>query len=90
MLALLKRSEGSAIRDAVRGAEVAAKPGELDGVRVDAGIVLLKDRPFVLSVMTTYLQSDEEGNRAIREVARISYEYFSRLAAGGEYGRQIR
>ena len=33
---------------------IANKPGALEGVRCDAGIVSAKDRPFVISVMTGY------------------------------------
>src|SRR6267143_4523200 len=34
---------------------VANKPGELEGVRNDSGIVFTGNRPYVISVMTTYL-----------------------------------
>jgi len=68
---------------------VASKPGELEGVRVDAGIVYAKNRPYIFSAMTTWLQDDEAGARAIEELARVAYQYFSRLGAGTEYGRQI-
>lgn len=71
------------------GVEVANKPGELEGVRVDAGIVYAKDRPFIFSAMTTYLLADEAGDEAIEELSRIAYGYFSRLGGGTEYGRQI-
>jgi beta-lactamase class A len=69
--------------------DVASKPGELEGVRVDAGIVWAAKRPYIFSAMTTYLQDDEAGAKAIEELARTAYEYFSRLGAGTEYGRQI-
>src|SRR5258706_7381822 len=35
---------------------VANKPGELEGVRNDSGIVFTGKRPFAISVMTTYLR----------------------------------
>jgi beta-lactamase class A len=71
------------------GVELASKVGELEGVRVDAGIVYAKNRPFIFSAMTTYLLDDEAGAKAIEELARITYAYFSRLGAGTAYGRQI-
>jgi beta-lactamase class A len=72
------------------GIAVLNKPGDLEGVRVDAAIVRAKDRPYTLAVMTTYLKNDEDGERAITDVSRAFYDYVSRLGAGSEYGRQIR
>lgn len=66
------------------------KWGELEGVRTDAGVVFLEKRPYIIAVMTTYLKSDAEGERAIEEVSRAAYDYFQRLANGGTYGRQMR
>jgi beta-lactamase class A len=71
------------------GVPVANKPGELEGVRVDAGIVFVPNRPYVFAVMTTYLQEDAAGEAAIEQASRVTYQYFSRLGAGGQYGRQI-
>jgi hypothetical protein len=56
---------------------------------VDAGIVFVPNRPYIFSVMTTYLQEDAAGDAAIEQASRVTYQYFSRLAAGGQYGRQI-
>jgi beta-lactamase class A len=39
------------------GLRIANKPGALEGVRNDSGIVFLKNRPYVVCVMTTYLAS---------------------------------
>jgi beta-lactamase class A len=87
---LLEKPKSSRLRRALPPGVVAAdKPGELEGVRVDAGIVYARNRPFVLCVMTTYLKNEEEGERAIEDATRAAYDYFSRLGAGGEYGRQI-
>jgi beta-lactamase class A len=71
------------------GVQSADKSGELDGVRVDAGIVFAKNRPYILSVMTTYLKDDLEGERAIVEMSRAAYEYFERLGSAGVAGRRI-
>ena len=67
----------------------ASKPGELEAVRNDSGIIFVKNRPYILSVMTTFLKDEIEGERAIEELSRAAYEYFSRLAAGSVLGRQI-
>ena len=89
-LALLKKANASRLRKGLpAGVEAADKPGELEGVRVDAGIVYAKNRPYILCVMTTYLKSEAEGELAIEEMSRASYDYFSRLGAGLQYGRQV-
>ena len=83
------RAESSNLRKALPpGVETADKPGELEGVRVDAGIVYAKNRPFVLCVMTTYLKREADGERAIEDVTRAAYDYYSRLGAGLQFGRQ--
>jgi beta-lactamase class A len=89
-IALLKKSKASRLRRGLpSGVDTADKPGELEGVRVDAGIVFAKNRPYILCVMTTYLKSEEEGERAIVDISKAAYEYFSRIGEGGGYGRKI-
>jgi beta-lactamase class A len=89
MIALLEKAKASRLRKGLPpGVQTADKPGELEGVRVDAGIVYAKNRPYILCAMTTYLKSEAEGERTIEEMSRASYEYFSRLGAGLQYGRQ--
>jgi hypothetical protein len=39
--------------------------------------------------MTTYDSNNAEGERAVREIARLAYDYFSRLASSSAYGRVI-
>jgi beta-lactamase class A len=68
------------------GIEVASKPGDLDGVRCEVGLVYLPKRPFVVNVMSTYL--DENAN-PVGKVTGIVFEYFSKLAGANEYGRKI-
>jgi len=88
---LLKKPKENRLRKGLpEGVQSADKSGELEGVRVDAGIVFAKNRPYVLSVMTTFLKDEAEGERAIEEMSRAAYEYFSRLGAGGTLGRQIK
>jgi beta-lactamase class A len=83
-------AEGQIRRGVPDGIAVLNEPGDLEGVGVDAAIVRVKDRPFTLWVMTTYLKNDEDGERAITDVSRVFADYFGRLGAGSEYGRQIR
>jgi beta-lactamase class A len=77
------------IRNAVPSAiAVASKTGTLDAVRAEAAVVELPGHPFALSVMTTYLAKDEDGERAIHDIAAAAFSYFDRLAKSGAYGRR--
>ncbi|HKB11891.1 MAG TPA: serine hydrolase [Vicinamibacterales bacterium] len=82
-IALLKKPKESRLRRGLpAGVAAADKPGELDGVRVDAGVVYATNRPYVFCVMTTFLQDEAAGERAIEQMSRAAYEYFSRLGDG--------
>jgi beta-lactamase class A len=70
-------------------AVAASKPGELEAVRNDSGIVLVKNRPYILCVMTTYLRDEHEGSAAIRKIAALTYSYFDRLGRASDYGRVV-
>src|SRR5947207_13899462 len=68
---------------------VANKPGELEGVRNDSGIVFTGNRPFAISVMTTYLRREKEGGDAIVRIATAAYQRFERLSRSSQYGRVV-
>lgn len=68
---------------------VANKPGELEGVRNDSGIVFAGKRPYVLSVMTTYLRRERDGGEAIVKISNAAYQMFDGLSRASEYGRVI-
>jgi beta-lactamase class A len=63
--------------------EVAAKPGEVSGVRCETGIIYLPGRPYALSVMTTFLGEEKS---VVGEVATIVHQHFERLARGNQFG----
>ena len=91
LLAILKKSKSTSMRRGIpAGVPVANKPGSLEGIEVDAGIVYVQGRPYVLSVMTSYLTENAAGESAITAVSRAAFEYFNRLARSSEYGRAIR
>lgn len=71
------------------GTKVADKPGELEGVRADSGVVFLDNRPYVLCVMTTYLEREHDGEQAISRISAAAFHLFDRLGRGSEYGRVI-
>jgi beta-lactamase class A len=58
------------------GVQVANKPGNLQNVRTDSGIVFVKGRPFAMSVMTADARDERAAERAISEIALESYRYF--------------
>jgi beta-lactamase class A len=76
-------------RDLPPDLRVANKPGALEGVRNDSGIVFAQNRPFVICVMTTYLGSEREGEEAISRISLAAYRMFSRLGTASEFGRVI-
>jgi beta-lactamase class A len=68
---------------------IADKPGALEGVRCDTGLIDIPGHPFIMSITTTYLAKDDEGERAVEEAARLVYDYFNRLSRSSSYGRVI-
>lgn len=91
LVATLKKSKNTALRRGVNdGIEVADKPGTLDGVESGAGIVYLPGRPYILVATTTFLKDNAAGQAAITTASQAAFDYFSRIAKGSEYGREIR
>jgi beta-lactamase class A len=91
LLAVLRKSKVSPMRSAIpEEVGLANKPGTLEGVEVDAGIVFVKGRPYAQAVMTTYLKDNAAGEAAIRSASQAAFDYFDRLAKSSEYGRAIR
>jgi beta-lactamase class A len=76
-------------RDLPDGLQIANKPGELEAVRNDSGIVFLQNRPYIICVMTTYLVRERDGEEAIAKISAAAYRYFDRLARSSSYGRVI-
>lgn len=68
---------------------IADKPGALEGVRNDSGIVFVRGRPFVLCVMTTYLSDERDGEQTISKIAAAAYTMFDKFARTSEYGRVV-
>jgi beta-lactamase class A len=62
--------------DLPAGVQVANKPGNLQNLRTDSGIVFVKDRPFAMSVMTADAHDERAAERAISEIALEAYHYF--------------
>ncbi|HKW87719.1 MAG TPA: serine hydrolase [Candidatus Acidoferrales bacterium] len=88
-LEILEYPKESPLRAGVPdGVTVAEKPGSLNGAQCDTGIVFLENRPYVISVMTTYNTSD--GDPAITTVSRRVFSYFDRVAHSNSFGVRVR
>lgn len=68
---------------------IANKPGALEGVRCDAGIVYATGRPFILAVMTSYAADERAAEALISRIAAVAYESFERMGRSSPYGRII-
>jgi beta-lactamase class A len=76
-------------RDLPADLKVADKPGALEAVRNDSGIVFVEGRPYVICVMTGYLRNEREGEEAISKVSLETWRMFDRLSRATEYGRVV-
>lgn len=65
---------------------VAAKPGSLNGVRNEAGIVFLPRRPFVMVVMSAFLS---ERVNPVPGIIRIVYDNWEKLDRSNRYGNRV-
>ena len=69
--------------------KVANKPGELEAVRNDSGIVFVEGRPYVICVMTGFLRNERAGEEAITKISLETWRMFDRLSRATEYGRVV-
>jgi beta-lactamase class A len=76
-------------RDLPEGLKIADKPGALEGVRNDSGVIFVDKRPYILCVMTTYLRHERDGEEAISKISLATWRVFDRIARASEYGRVI-
>jgi beta-lactamase class A len=76
-------------RDLPADVKIANKPGSLEGVRNDSGIVFVEGRPYVICVMTAFLSNERDGEQAISQVSLAAWRMFDRLSRASEYGRVV-
>src|SRR5215467_8433691 len=76
-------------RDLPTGLKIANKPGSLEAVRNDSGIVFVEGRPYVICAMTSFLRNEREGEQAISQVSLETWRMFDRLSRATEYGRVV-
>jgi beta-lactamase class A len=87
MIALMKQVHGGIAEGLPLDIETASKIGEVPGARGETAIVYLEGRPFILSVMSSFI---DDRHSPVPEVARIVYRYFEKLAASNRYGNRLR
>jgi beta-lactamase class A len=89
ILDILKKPKAGVISSGLpAGVVVASKPGGLAGVTTEWAVVLLKDRPYVVTVMENYgIKQDASG--AITEISRVLHEYFQRLSLATPFGSYV-
>ena len=83
MIAMMKLVKAGMRKGVPPEVEVASKVGEMSGVRTETGIIYLKERPFVLAVMGTYLN---EPDSPVEAITRLVFGHFQKLAQGNIYG----
>jgi beta-lactamase class A len=76
-------------RDLPADLKIADKPGALEAVRNDSGIVFVEGRPYVICVMTSFLRNERDGEEAISQVSLETWRMFDRLSRATEYGRVV-
>ena len=69
--------------------KIANKPGSLEAVRNDSGIVFVEGRPYVICVMTAFLGNERDGEEAISQISLAAWRMFDRLSRASEYGRVV-
>jgi beta-lactamase class A len=76
-------------RDLPADLKIANKPGSLEGVRNDSGIVFVAGRPYLICVMISYLRNERDGEEAISKVSLAAWQMFDRFSRATEYGRVV-
>jgi len=76
-------------RDLPQDLKIANKPGALEAVRNDSGIVFVEGRPYVICVMTSFLRNERDGEEAISKISLDAWRMFDRLSRATEYGRVV-
>ncbi len=76
-------------RDLPADLKIANKPGALEAVRNDSGVVFVEGRPYVICVMTSFLRNERDGEEAISQVSLDAWRMFDRFSRATEYGRVV-
>lgn len=91
-LAILKKPKRGAFNQALPPlVPMANKPGGMERVKCDAGIVYLKRRPYAMAVMTKFgMQEPADQERFIVDTARVIHEIMVTLDGSSDFGQGIK
>lgn len=88
VLATLKLRKSSPIPKLLpANVEIANKPGGIEGVACDWGLIFVPTRPYAIAVMTNYNGGDAD--EAIAKISKLAYDYFARLSRSTKYGARV-
>ena len=76
-------------RELPEDVRIANKPGELEGVRNDCGLIFTGSRPYILCAMSTYLRNERAAGDAISRISGETYRVFDRLSHASNLGRVV-
>jgi len=93
-LAILKKPKmGTIARGLPLGIELANKPGGIEGVSCDVGIVYQPNRPYIIVLMAKNIPPSDAkklwATEQMSQVSKMVYEYFSTISTATTYGRNI-
>ena len=89
-LAILEKPKNGMLNQALPGTRLANKPGGMEFVRCDAGIVYLPRTPYVVSIMTKWsMLSSRATDEFIIDIARLIHETMITMDATNDYGLGI-
>lgn len=90
MLTIMKLEKDGWLKSGIPASvAIANKAGDVEGVKVDCGIVYLENNPYIICVMAKMLMNDSNGAKIITEISNETYNYFERKAHSNQYGRRI-
>lgn len=87
MIGILKKVKADMRKGVPDGVDVASKPGGVPGVKCETGIVYVPGRPFIISVMSTFV---DEKSTAVADITRIVYAHYDKVARANQWGHAYR
>ncbi len=84
---LKKEKEGNLRKYLPANVQIANKPGGIEGVTCEWGIVLLPRHPYVVVVMSNYNLTS--AGETIAQISKVVYEHFWRTSLSTKYGTRV-